>query len=131
MVYSPQVLPFGTEAPHKITDLQITNLPKMAETPSNLGHIKLPLWVSLCPMAKAREKAGSYPKAQECCILELEGFKVIPSNSFHPAKNGGETLESLYSLLRITKERQPVASLGPSPQICILSLAGSSPWRLT
>lgn len=39
-------------------------------------------------MAKSRKKADSYPKAQECHILELKGScKVIPSNSLHPVMN--------------------------------------------
>lgn len=39
-------------------------------------------WLSL------EKKADSYPKAQECCIPELEGScKVIPSKFLHPSRN--------------------------------------------
>lgn len=76
-------------------------------------------------MAKSRKKADSYPKAQECHILELKGScKVIPSNSLHPVMNPpgagkGGGVGQLYPLWRgvgVTKEQQTLASPGHCSQ---------------
>lgn len=103
-------------SPTEEHSLQITDLPKMTETPSNLGFIKLLLRTScvrwLIPTQKLRNDAFlNWKEASR---------SLHPTPSTLPRMGGGGRWvggEGLYPPLGTTKERQPLASLGPSSQI--------------